>query len=526
MKKNYDLRFNPPQPSSEEIKQRKDFNALLQQYQEREAAPAGKAAGQPFRRVQRPWWLSYGIGSAAVVAIAIGLVFFMPNEQEQALARGSHTLAWQPVQAQWAIPNLAQSLPAEQGGTISAPSGSTVKIPAQAFQNKAGKPVKGMVDIEYREVNDPAQLIAQKSLVRQSEQLLQSVGMIYVAAYQNGEELFLAEGKRLEVSLQVQVAQETQLQDLMAYHLQGVKGWQAQGSIQTEILAQHQDQGQWQALQYQGKGQLLTLGQASNNSPTKPQAPIAPQSANKKGQILAIDFNKEDFPELKAYQEVVWQTQDPVKPEWAQTVWDDAKIKKIGQDYALVFTLNGKSIELKVQPVLPQANAKAQERYQQELAAYEKALAQWQSAQSKFQPLAHFETKTVTHRFEANQLGLWNCGRVLNPSQLPQENIVFVNSQGQSLKPQQVFILYPQQQQIYWKNLYSEKDQAQIALQTERPLQAWILADNGQLLRCTGSKGQQWIFEPTALPQDPNHLSKTLKGLASLNPPNQVPKPG
>jgi len=71
MSKQYDIRINPQQPSSEEIARHKNFDALLEQYQQKKATP------QPGASIIRFSLLMRYAAALAVLAIAVYGAFIL-----------------------------------------------------------------------------------------------------------------------------------------------------------------------------------------------------------------------------------------------------------------------------------------------------------------------------------------------------------------------------------------------------------------------------------------------------------------
>lgn len=82
-----------------------------------------------------------------------------------------------------------------EGGSLTATSGSVIKIPENAVVDKHGNPVKGAYTLKYREYRNPAEIALSGIPMgyREQDQSYQfsSVGMYELRAEQNGEELKL-----------------------------------------------------------------------------------------------------------------------------------------------------------------------------------------------------------------------------------------------------------------------------------------------------------------------------------------------
>ena len=93
----------------------------------------------------------------------------------------------------------------EKNKKIISPSGTTIHIPANAFLNEKGKKIKGMVDLIYREFNNPIDIFLSgiPMMVENNgaEHPFQSAGMFEILAFKNGEEVFPNPNALIEVEL-------------------------------------------------------------------------------------------------------------------------------------------------------------------------------------------------------------------------------------------------------------------------------------------------------------------------------------
>ncbi|MEZ4954590.1 MAG: hypothetical protein R2825_13560 [Saprospiraceae bacterium] len=90
--------------------------------------------------------------------------------------------------------------------TLQLSSGSSIDVPAAAFVNANGSPVTGDVDIAFREFHNAAEIIASGIPMKVfkengKEEWMQSAGMYEINGSQNGQPVFVAPGKTLNVNL-------------------------------------------------------------------------------------------------------------------------------------------------------------------------------------------------------------------------------------------------------------------------------------------------------------------------------------
>jgi len=124
---------------------------------------------------------------------------------------------------------------AEEGGTFTfTRSGSVIRIPDHAIIRKDGSKVEGEVTLTYEEYRDAADFISSGISLRYdssgSHNYFNSGGMFKIRAYQNGEELSLASGKKIRMAF---VATDT-LPGMNFYQMdQQSHHWEFQHALST-----------------------------------------------------------------------------------------------------------------------------------------------------------------------------------------------------------------------------------------------------------------------------------------------------
>jgi hypothetical protein len=98
------------------------------------------------------------------------------------------------------------------------PNGGYLKVPAGSFVDANGLPIKGTVDLKYREMHDAYDImLAGISMAYDSagSHHLETAGMFELRGSHHGQEIFIKEGSALEVRFASQVPEN----DYMAYYL-------------------------------------------------------------------------------------------------------------------------------------------------------------------------------------------------------------------------------------------------------------------------------------------------------------------
>ncbi len=115
---------------------------------------------------------------------------------------------------------------AAAGGEIEYPSGTRIFIPQNAFVDANGNEVKGNVTIDYREFRDPVDILVSGIPMDYDSGGVKnhfvSAGMFEMNASVNGQEVFLAPGKNVDMKFAVVDTGD----DFNFYKLDEQKGWQ------------------------------------------------------------------------------------------------------------------------------------------------------------------------------------------------------------------------------------------------------------------------------------------------------------
>ncbi|HAS38884.1 MAG TPA: hypothetical protein DCS93_00325 [Microscillaceae bacterium] len=99
----------------------------------------------------------------------------------------------------------AWEMDAEKGKVFKLKNGSNIHVPASAFVDKYGRPVKGKVKIKYREFHNAADIIASGIPMHYdsagTRYHFESGGMFEIRGNQKGEPVYLADNKAIDVNL-------------------------------------------------------------------------------------------------------------------------------------------------------------------------------------------------------------------------------------------------------------------------------------------------------------------------------------
>lgn len=403
--KNYKVNIDKPKPTQEEILSGRNFDTLLQQYN---AAP-GKV-------IKKPFWQGAGfIGSVAAVAATVAIVLMVMSNNNPATNEpqapvivednssnpGVNTpdnIAWAPTKRKIAPPLAGVNVPFQQykvsskwGGQISYPTGTKITFQPNSFVDKNGQPVNGNVEVQYREMHDAVDFflagVPMEYDSAGATYVLESAGMIEVAAFINGQVVYLDKNKPVEV----QMASQQGGTGYNLYEFDTVAGnWSHIGKDKVSAMPVAIDS-------------VVTVVAMNNNTPQRvcayvdnvPQEPVEPKKplkADAGKNRFVVDFNKTEFPEMANYENVIFEV-DETKEKFDaanyNVTWDMIKLSRGDNEskYKLTLKKGMKQVNLDVYPVLDGDDYKfAMADYDAKLALYEKQKVEylaWKDAKAR-----------------------------------------------------------------------------------------------------------------------------------------------
>lgn len=286
---------------------------------------------------------------------------------------------------------------ASQAQHLELPSGSFIDIPANAFVDGNGNPVSGKVKLSFKEYHDAADIILggipMEYDTAGTQQVLQTAGMFNVQAFSGKEEIQIANGKSIQVSL---LAKDD--------------------GADYNFYAFDEKAGNWV---YTGKSvnkPAHHLKEDSTQTASVPREPIAPHKYDPNLPVIDMDIDVKEYPELASLRGLMWQYAGPdAAKEAAKNDWIfKHKWKKIAVEVldpaASTFTLiltDGKSdFKTVITPVLGgKAFEKAMAQYQAQKAAYEEKYSKELKDKAA-------NSKMVYRVFGITRTGTYNCDRI------------------------------------------------------------------------------------------------------------------
>lgn len=238
--------------------------------------------------------------------------------------------------------------------------GTDIKIPADAFVDENGNPVKGEVSIKYKSIKSPGEIIASglHLLYKQGDSVtaFQTGGMFEIDAEQNGKKLKLKSGSTIKMS------------------------YASIDSAQYNFYYFDKTTNEWNYLSDANTFADRTTGEGLNSDNSELDEVysnlLKPVKYNEETDfILIVDIDYKKFDELNKYKKIMWKysgkkTQEEVteilKKKWKSTELTRNESKK--GEFKL--NLNGESTNeiLEITPVLSSAEySKAINNYNAEL---------------------------------------------------------------------------------------------------------------------------------------------------------------
>src|ERR1035437_9028843 len=382
------VNINRPEISSEEISQRKNFDSVLKNHANISAKPLLKKA----------WFLSSVI--IAIVAVVVTVVLLNQNSKNQKgnriannqqLSSNADSLALlefykkektkpciSPPLADVNVPYTTYKVIAEKGASLDFKTGSKLVIPQNAFVDDNGKPVKGQVELRYREFHDPIDFFVSGIPMTYDsagvKYQFESAGMMEMLAYQDGKPVNMAPAK----SINVELASNYKGTEYNLYKLDTVKNnWACLGkdkvvanSTGNEVaqkgpkskLLTAQESPEYKTIETK-KGEVQKEKEIQIAALPKPTSePKKPFQAKKEKYTFNIEVDAKEYPELAVYKGLLFEVGDENKSfskALYDIIWDEATVKegtKKGENYMMTLKKGLKKYDFIVYPVFEGKN--------------------------------------------------------------------------------------------------------------------------------------------------------------------------
>jgi len=383
--KNYKINIDKPKPTQEEILSGRNFDDVLKQY---------KSA--PGKVIKKPFWQTTGfVGAVVAVAAAVAVVVYVVNGNNGNLPSDGNgnvisandnvrqpdsafTSTWTPTKRSVTPPLAGVNVPfskykinSKRGGVFTYPSGTKVKFQAGSFVDANGNVVNGNVEVRYREMHDAVDFFLsgipmQYDSAGQTWQL-ESAGMLEVEAFVDGKVVYLDKNKPMEVEF----ASAYEGTNYNLYKFDTVQGnWVNRGKDEVGMMPAAKVKPD------SARRKPPMVNPQDIAGITKPIEPTRPLKADPKNNRFVVDFNKEEFPEMANFTNVIFEV-DESKEKFDRgnynITWESVMLSR-GEEtgkYNLSLKKGLKQVKLDVYPVLDGED-------------YKKAMADYQVKYDKY----------------------------------------------------------------------------------------------------------------------------------------------
>lgn len=345
----FNIRKNREKLSDQDIEQHMDFNKFISGHT---PGKGGLPKGGKF----------YPLIVSAAAVLAVAGYFIFKTQKSENIANTKPFINPPLEHLNVAPESFVCSVASDT--TIVHTTGTIIHVPATAFVDEQGNDINGSVQIKYREFHDQADILASGIPMNYDSSgigyLLESAGMFELKAYQNNRLLQLKSGKQIMVNM---VSHTNNSNDYNMYYLDTVKrkwNYIAENTAANNTCIPVFEVNQDYALK-------IKTEEAKENQ----AKPVFPAKADPDAYNFVIDFKKNEFPELSAFNGLKFQPVENKKKlhtQLASQVWENISIQKSVEDefYEVTFSSEKQKHTIKVKPVVEGKD------YNQQKAEYEK----------------------------------------------------------------------------------------------------------------------------------------------------------
>jgi hypothetical protein len=315
-------------------------------------------------------------GSLFIIAIAGIMLFLFRNNIFNNLEKDKTTLSnktihnipfIKPPMPEADVPFKEYRFVAEKGEIIFHQSGSIIEFPPSALIDDAGKLIKGMVTLQYREFSDPLDFFVSGIPMDYDSAGVkfhfESSGMCEIKAFQNNKAVFV--NQQAKPVIHLSGTNNSPLHNL--YFLDTVnRNWSFKGKDTIHMVKNVAPN-------------TSSLTQSIIENETLPQKPIMPYKASGDRQAFSIEIEPGSFEELFAYDRLKFEVVDDntYNSADAEIHWENVKLEHTSTEgiYNVTFTNANRNVTYKVRPVLDEADYDASLKiFKQKIKVYNEAL--------------------------------------------------------------------------------------------------------------------------------------------------------
>lgn len=442
--------MNRPPLTDADLASKGDFNQLMKSY---------KAAKTPFFKAPKLWF-----GASAVLVASVAAVIMYTQLTPDSFESVTPPAFIQPPVAEADIKSESYVIDAESDSNLTHPSGSKIHIPAGAFLDENGQPVKGKVKLDYREFHKVLDVfLAGIPMTYDSagEQFhFETAGMMEISASQNGKPLKTNPDAFITVDM-VSLNNEDRFN---TYYLDTVeKKWKylaqknfnepVENAVNDSSISARSEKAQV-AIDAPSQKVLNQLANTKREiAQLEQQKPIEPKKVNKDKHRFNIRVDENEFPEIAVYNNMKFQVEDKsYDAQKAKILWENVELKRItgSVNYEVVFSNAKETYTVVATPVFEDKDINAatkiyEEKYEEyktklgkkkadearlkiELEERAKAVEEKikkeiaeQAERRKMYEARMAQSDLVFRTFQVASFGIWNCDQ---PNRMPQGALV------------------------------------------------------------------------------------------------------
>ncbi len=346
--------------------------------------------------------------------------------------------------------------------TIITPQGTAIKIDPNTFAHANGALVSNQIIIKLREMHTAADIF--KSGIPMSvdgarNDFLQSGGMLEIRAFDNAEELVIANGK----SIGVELANFSPATGFSLYQLQNNQNWQVNDTFMVK--------------QNERKANALNKITEFLKKPFVKKPPVP----NNEFELVA---DLKESPHLRSFQNQKWKIVDGTDPQivdrFMRLNWDDVVVSPVNNkknNYQLTFTRSitvlGTGVEKRSFTLIASPVITSDTSFAKQLLDYEKTIASMKDEKIRLEAEAD-----MVSSFTIRQMGVWNIDKIMKNEALENVsvNFDFEKKIDPLVNHVKLFVLYEEDNSVIY---YLPKDWNKVKLsKTRRTSFVAVLPDN------------------------------------------------
>lgn len=426
------------------------YNVEFNRKKLEENAPENKPDFQKFLSSARPGFngnfLFKLVALSAIVAVVVGSLFYLAADPAtQKLTKNNFV---NPPLPGADVPFSEYLLDPKRDTILNLMSGSEILIPREAFLDSKGLVVSTPVILRYREFRDFSDFFLSGIPMTYDSAgtrfHFESAGMFEIRAFSENQPLYANSNAQIKVAM----ASQAPHNQFNIYYLDTIKGsWLYVSKDTTQTINAVQP--------------VVSVKQRLESTVI-----VEPLKSDYSQYVFEIDYDKKEFPELAAFNNVKFQverTQEDFDPKWSNQMWEDVQLKETEEDmtFRITFSNRNESHSFKARAVLEGEDYnRAVKNYKKILAAYSKrdssrlskekrkADSLYQSSEmantnameiEKMKEVQFSGQQAVVRVFQISRFGIWNSD---NPCALPTATQVIAIFTDQSNKPLNLSCIY------------------------------------------------------------------------------------